>query len=171
MIHRTLRFLDQSLLVMAAIAFFVMLSVTTLSIVGRYLLSAPIPDDVVINELLMVFVVFLPMAYAQRLKQHFFVTLLSDRLSRKGSLALETLGNFVGFLLLCLLSYASWQSFMDSFSMRAFNAGVLQLPEYPSKFMLFLGVALMTLRLALDVVTGLQGRMPGDGPLMHEDDH
>lgn len=163
-----LRRLDQVLLVVSGSALIFMLLVTTVSVIGRYLLNSPIPDDVVMNELLMVVVVFLPFAYAQRTKQHVFVTLISDKLSPGKQHFLETAGNIIGLSFFSLLSYATFTDFWAAFEVRSFNVGVLQLPEYPSKFAVFLGLFVMAIRLLIDVITGLSGRTPGDPALQAE---
>ncbi|MFK7964075.1 MAG: TRAP transporter small permease [Burkholderiaceae bacterium] len=112
---------DRTLVIAAAIAFFVMLSITVVSVIGRYFFNAPIPDDIVFNELLMVFLVFLPFAYVQRKRQHVTVTLVSDWFSKHNQYYFEVFGNVLGFLIFCLISYATWQDFQSSWEVLAYN--------------------------------------------------
>ena len=132
MIDKIISAADRGLVFVAGIAILVMLIVTTVSVIGRYLFNAPIPDDVVINELLVVVLVFLPLAYVQRTKQHVHVTLVTDRFSLQKQLFFETFGNFVGLVVFSLISYATFLDFHQAYSVLAFNEGPLELPEYPS---------------------------------------
>ncbi|MBT3787708.1 MAG: TRAP transporter small permease [Alphaproteobacteria bacterium] len=164
MIDKIISAADRGLVFVAGIAILVMLIVTTVSVIGRYLFNAPIPDDVVINELLVVVLVFLPLAYVQRTKQHVYVTLVTDRFSLQKQLFFETFGNFVGLVVFSLISYATFLDFHQAYSVLAFNEGPLELPEYPSRFAVFFGVSAMTLRLAFDVVIGIR-RIANGGSL------
>lgn len=155
--------IDKLLVVISSATILLMLCITTISVIGRYLFKEPIPDDVVMNELLIVVLVFLPFAFVQRMKQHVFVTLFTDKMSAQKQLVFETFGNFVGLILFLLLSYATFSDFREAFEVLAYNEGLLKLPEYPSRFAVFFGIAMMTLRLAIDVVTGIQGVINGDG--------
>lgn len=155
--------IDKLLVVIASATILLMLCITTFSVIGRYLFKEPIPDDVVMNELLIVVLVFLPFAYVQRMKQHVFVTLFTDKMSAQRQLVFETFGNVVGLILFLFLSYATFSDFRDAFEVLAYNEGLLKLPEYPSRFAVFFGIAVMTVRLAIDVVSGVQGSLKGDG--------
>jgi TRAP-type C4-dicarboxylate transport system permease small subunit len=155
MIEKTFAVLDRVLLIIASVAIFVMLAITTVSVIGRHFFNAPIPDDLVFNELLIVVLVFLPFAYVQSTDQHVFVTLFTDWLPPRKQAYFKFLGNLIGLMIFCLIAYATWLDFMESFEVRAYSEGVLELPEYPSRFAVFFGVLVMTLRLAFDTIRGL----------------
>ncbi len=146
---------DRVLVVIACVAIFVMLTITTVSVIGRYVVGEPIPDDIVMNELLIVFLVFLPIAFVQRMKQHVFVTLFTDWLPGRWQLVCETIGNLVGLIIFTLLAYATFQDFWEAYEVLAYNEGPLELPEYPSRFAVFFGILVMALRLAYDFIDGL----------------
>lgn len=156
MMDRAFIWTDRVLVFTASAAFFVMLGVTTISVIGRYLFSAPIPDDVVMNELLIVFLVFLPFSYVQRMDQHVFVTLFTDWLPAKMQLLCKSLGNLVGLMIFTLLTYATYLDFYGAYEIDAYNEGVLELPEWPSRFAVFFGILMMNLRLLYDLLNSLR---------------
>ncbi len=133
----------------AIAALVLMLVITTSSVLGRHLFASPIPDDIVFNELLMVALVFLPFAYVQTTDQHIHVSLLFDRLSAVGQDGLRLLGTLLSIAFFALLSYSTFADFYSSYEVLAYNEGVLELPEYPFRFLVFLGILLMLVRLVL----------------------
>lgn len=164
MLSRLFTLVDRTLLILAAAAIFIMLSVTVLSVIGRYFFNMPIPDDIVINELLMVFLVFLPFAYVQRKRQHVFVSLLTDWFDQRTQYNFEVFGNVIGLIIFGFLTYASWNDFSEAYEVLAYNEGILELPEYPSRFAVFFGILIMTLRLAFDVAVGIGHLSKGTRP-------
>lgn len=157
--------IDRIFVVVSLCALFCMLATTTISVIGRNLFNAPIPDDIVINELLIVVLVFLPIAYVQRKKKHLSVSLLSAWMSQRSTLKLELLGTLFGALFFSILSYATFFDFYDAFTVRAYNEGVLKLPEYPSRFAVFVGVVLMLLRLLMDSAETVGRLRQNSGPV------
>ena len=185
MLDRALQALDRVLVVISAIAMFVMLGITTASVIGRMLskglppcgpgqtdcgwiippkLFVPIPDDIVMQELLIVFLVFLPFAYVQYLKQHVFVTLFTDYMPARAQSLCETLGNLIGFVFFCFLTVASYNDFYGAWEVKAYSEGVLELPEYPSRFAVFFAITIMTIRLALDSLVSVRHIISGEAP-------
>ncbi len=162
MIERYFNVLDRILIVLATAAIFIMLLITTISVIGRYLFSAPIPDDVVFNELLIVVLVFLPFAYVQATDQHVYVTLFTDWLPRRWQELCKLLGLVVGFSIFALISYATWLDFAEAYEVGAYNDGVLELPEWPSRFAVFFGVLILDLRLLFDMVKGVRAVATGE---------
>jgi len=156
MIEKFFTILDRILVILASVAIFAMLGITTVSVIGRYLFNAPIPDDIVFNELLIVVLVFLPFAYVQATDQHVYVTLFTDWLSPRKQEFCKLMGNVIGLGIFCLISYATFFDFAEAYSVRAYNEGILELPEYPSRFAVFFGVLILTLRLAFDSFKGLR---------------
>ncbi len=161
MIDRAFIWTDRLLLVVASVAIFIMLGATTISVIGRYLFNMPLPDDVAINELLIVFLVFLPFSYVQQMDQHVFVTLFSDRLSPRKQLFCKTFANFIGIVIFSLLSYATYLDFYGSYEILAYNEGLLELPEWPSRFAVFIGIFVMNLRLIYEISAHIREILTG----------
>ena len=145
-------YFEKSLVLVAGMAIMLMLAITTLSVVGRYLLGAPIPDDVVMNEFLMVFVVFLPFAYVQSQREHIMVTLFTEKLSDRTNMTLDAFGFLLGFVFFAIMSYSAFFYFLDAWTTGNYMEGPLALPEWPVRFVFFVGVLVFTLRFAIDLI-------------------
>lgn len=141
--------IDRVCTAIASVALILMLIITIVSVTGRYLFNNAIPDDIVMNELLMPWVVFLPLAYVHRLDEHIVVTLFSDKLPPSVQPKLIWISNALGTAVIGLIAYAVWGDFWEAWMVKAHNEGYLELPNYYSKFVLFVGIALYALRMAL----------------------
>ena len=94
---KILDWLDRVFVTAAMGILVVMMCLTTISVFGRYFFGAPIPDDLILSEHLMVFLVFLPLGAVQAARQHVFVTIFTEWMSNETKVVMETIGVMVGF--------------------------------------------------------------------------
>ncbi|MDE0726919.1 MAG: TRAP transporter small permease [Alphaproteobacteria bacterium] len=127
------------------------------SVLGRYLFAAPIPDDLVFSEFLMVFVVFLPLSSVQASREHVFVTIFTEWMPNRKKVILETFGVFVGLIAFTIVGWAVFTDFYESYEIQAYVEGPLELVEWPAKFAVFFGVALFAVRLLVDLIQSIHG--------------
>ena len=140
----------------------VMMCLTTISVFGRYFFGAPIPDDLILSEHLMVFLVFLPLGAVQAARQHVFVTIFTDWMSNETKVVMETIGVMVGFFIFLIITCAVYTDFQQSWEVGAYSEGQLEVPESPARFAIFVGLLLLTARLLIDAVIGVHGLIKGN---------
>ena len=146
-----LAFLDRCLVGVAIIALLAILALTTISVLGRYVFNAPFPDDVVINEYLMVGVVFLPLAYVQRHRGHLFVAVFTDWLPATARIGLEILSLTIGIGIFGLWTAATFGDFLSAWQIGAYTEGQLELRQWPARLIVSVGLGVFTLRLLYDL--------------------
>ena len=132
-----------------------------ISVTGRYLFSAPIPDDLVMSEFLMVFIVFLPLSSIQAAREHVFVTIFTERLSNNTKVILETFGVFIGLIAFSIIAVATYTDFKHAWDYQSYVSGLWELVELPAKFAVFAGIALLAVRLGVDFVQSIAGIIGG----------
>lgn len=115
---------------------------------GRFLFNAPLQGGVEISEILMTWLLCLPLAYALIKGVHVRVTVLSRRLPR----LIEILGNILSLLFFGLITYVSWMKFLHSFSVGELMAATIWLPLWLQKLALPIGFFLFSLQLCFTVV-------------------
>src|SRR5690606_17285291 len=123
--NNSFHYFERFLVLLSGIAIMVMLGITTVSVIGRYFLNAPIPDDVTMNEFLMVFVIFLPLAYVQFKREHIMVTLFSDMMSPKGVAFIDVIAHLLGLIFYGLMAASAYFYFEDSWIRGSFIEGPL----------------------------------------------
>lgn len=158
---KILNLIDRIVVVVAILALITMMLMTTVSVLGRYLLDLPIPDDLVMSEMLMIFVVFLPFSIVQASREHVFVTIFTDWMPNNTKVVMETIGVVVGFGIFSVVTCAVWTDFYEAWKVGAYVDGILELPEYPARFVAFFGLALFTVRLFVDAVVSISRLVTG----------
>ncbi len=153
--------IDRIVVVIAVVALVTMMLMTTVSVIGRHFFAAPIPDDLVFSEMLMVFVVFLPFSAVQAAREHVFVTIFTEWMSNDTKVVMETIGVVVGLCIFTLVTCTVWTDFLDAYEVGAYVDGPLELPESPARFVAFFGLALFSIRLLIDAITSVGGLMRG----------
>ena len=143
--------LDRFLADAAGATLLAMMLLTVGSSLGRFLFSTPVPDMEAIAEMLLVAVVFLPMAYTQAMREHVEVTLFTDFAGAHIRRRFIWFGCLVGLLAFSVLTYA-----MGKGAIRAYNTGdsylgVSEIVTWPARVIAVVGLAALVIRLALDL--------------------
>lgn len=120
-------------------------------ILGRYLLNSPVPMTYEVGSFLMVFIVFLGLAYTQRMGAHIRVEFLTLRLSPRVRAILDIVASTLGLLLYATIVYQSFIWARASWQVGDYVAGLINIPRWPSQFVVPLGAALLCLQFLADV--------------------
>lgn len=142
---------DRVLANVAGVALFAMMLLTVVSSGGRFLFSMPIPDAEAVAEMLLVAVVFLPLAWTQAQRQHVEVTLFTDFARAEMRRRFIWFGCLVGFLAFSMLTYAMLQGAMRAYVTGDSYLGVNEIVTWPARAIAVVGLAAFVIRLALDL--------------------
>jgi len=154
--------IDRGALWLSVCALLFIMSVTCISVIGRYFFNSPIPDDLVMSEFTMVVVAFLPLAAVQASREHVFVTIFSDWLPNRPKVAMELFGVYLGVVIFTIVTCATYTDFKQAFDVGAYEEGALEVPEAPFRFIVFFGLLLFSIRLVLDAVVSTKGFFTGE---------
>lgn len=154
---KVLDWLDRIFVTFAMGVLVVMMCLTTVSVFGRYFFGAPVPDDLILSEHLMVFLVFLPLGAVQAAREHVFVTIFTEWMSNRSKVVMETVGMGVGFVIFAIITGAVYTDFQQSMEVGAYSEGQLEVPESPARFAIFIGLLALTVRLFADAVISIHG--------------
>jgi TRAP-type C4-dicarboxylate transport system permease small subunit len=144
---------DRVVVVIAQLLLVAMVCVTFVSVVGRTFFNTSVPDDLLINEMIMVALVFLPLSYVQSVGGHLEVTVLSDLLPQKVQNALVTAALVLGIVVFGMVAYLSWGQFMEAWESGEIGySSVLDIPEWPAKLLIPFGIAWWCLRMSVQLV-------------------
>jgi len=160
-IVKILQWLERLMVAISVAALAILMFQICVSVTGRYLLNSPVPDDLVISEFLMVFIVFLPLSSVQARREHVFVTIFTEWLPNRTKVILETFGVAIGLFAFGVLSVATFADFKHAWDYGSYVEGLWELVEWPANFAVFFGIALFTVRLTVDLVQSIVGLAKG----------
>jgi TRAP-type C4-dicarboxylate transport system permease small subunit len=149
---------ERALTLLAALAAFCMMLLTTADAGGRYLLNRPILAAYeVTTNYLMIAAVFLALPFAYRQGANIRVTFLVDRLGRTPRLVVDHLVQLVSIAYLALLVYATFKQ-----ARHVLGTGTtfvtLELPLWPAHVLVCAGLCVTALMMALDFPEVRRGR-------------
>ncbi|QJD60908.1 TRAP transporter small permease [Pseudomonas sp. gcc21] len=144
---------DRWLIRFAQLLLGTMVLITFISVFGRTFLNWSVPDDLLIAELLMVGLVFLPLSWVQSMGAHLEVTVLTDHFPKFIQNALVSIALLIGLIIFGGMAYVSWQSAYEAyiFDELAYNS-VLDLRDWPAKMLIPFGLAWWCLRIIVQII-------------------
>lgn len=152
-INNFMDFVDRWLIRFAQLMLAVMVLITFISVIGRTFFNTSVPDDLLMSEMLMVVLVFLPLSWVQSLGAHLEVTVLTDFFPEIVQKILVSLGLLLGVLVFGGMSYVSWENAYESyvFGELAYNS-VLDLKDWPAKVLIPIGLGWWCLRMLVQLI-------------------
>jgi TRAP-type C4-dicarboxylate transport system permease small subunit len=156
--RRVLDVCERVLTLVAAVATFAMMLLTTADASGRYLFNRPILAAYELTtSYLMIAGVFLAMPYAYRQGANIRVTFLVERLGRRARLVVDHVVQIVSILYCAALVVATFQQARHM--LRTGTTFVtMELPLWPAHLVVSIGLFVTTLMMLLDLREVRRGR-------------
>ena len=149
---------ERALTLVAVLATFAMMLLTTADAAGRYLLNRPILAAYEItSNYLMIAAVFLALPYAYRQGANIRVTFLVERLGRRARLVIDHLVQLASIAYGAVLVFATFQQARHILATRT-TFVTLDLPLWPAHLVLSVGLFLLTLMMLIDLREVRKGR-------------
>lgn len=147
----------------AAVIVFILMSLITADVTGRYLFASPVHGTYEISRILLVFIVMLSFAYAQSRDAHVKVETLTRFFPGRARAVVKLFTLVVSLFICGAIVWGStgiaWNSWRD----REFAAGMISVPIYPGKAIVFLGFFLFCLILIIQIVNQARGLRSAKG--------
>jgi TRAP-type C4-dicarboxylate transport system permease small subunit len=119
---------------------------------GRFLFNTPLKGGVEISQIVLAWILFLPLAYALVSGVHVRVTMLVMHLPPRLNLIIDILVSIISLGFFGLVIYAGWLEFWDSVSVGETMAAPIWLPFWLAKLAVPLGCVLFFLQLCVNMV-------------------
>ena len=133
-------------------------------VVGTEFLGRPVLGTLEFTESTMVLVVFGALAYAQERRAHIRVELLYSQVGPRGKSFMEAVTHIVAFIFFALVAWQGYVELLYSWEIKESTMGSVRFPLYPARVLLLVGVALLLLRLAIDIVQDFGRLRRGEPP-------
>jgi TRAP-type C4-dicarboxylate transport system permease small subunit len=136
-------------------ALVVLMLITGIDVVGRYVFHKPLLGAFELSELTLALVILLGWAYTQSVKGHIDIDLLYNRLPLTAQIILDF---FIPLLGICLFAFISWQGIIFVIDSIGWNetTEMIGIPVWIFKLMIFIGAVTICLQFIADIVTAFQ---------------
>ncbi len=122
------------------------------SVVGREVFVAGVPDDIVIAGLFMIPIIALPLAYVQSQDGHIAVTVVTNWLPPRLMAALKAFGTTIGIIFYGLMCWLMAAKIPRDYNSGGYYDGELEILVWPVKVVFAIGMTLFVIRLLVDTV-------------------
>ena len=128
----------------------ILMAMVVADIFGRKVLNKPVPMSYEVGAFMLVFIVFLGLAYSQRQKAHIRVEILTLRMPPKLRAIMDLFAYTIGIGIYGLIFYETFKWSYHSFEIGEYVAGLVNIPKWPSQFALVFGALLISLQFLSD---------------------
>lgn len=144
--------------IISGFATLIIMVIVVIDVSGRAIFNAPFHSGVEISELLLVSLVFLGLASAQQKRQNFAIEILSRYLPPRAQKGLVLIGYVVCLVIVVLLAWPSVNQAISSFNRNEMGFGIVAFPVWPARILLALGLMLLVVQFAIDILRLATGR-------------
>lgn len=132
--------------------------VVVVDVTARFVFNAPIHGANEASELLLVAMVFIGLAAAQQGRQNYAIDMATRHLPLPVQSLLELLAHIFCFVVVIALGWFSTCQGLDSYQRGEAGFGVIPFPIWPARFVLAIGLWLLALQFACDILRHVMGQ-------------
>lgn len=157
-----LRYASRVLAMLSAMAILVIMLLTVADVTQRWATGRSMAGVLEFNEILMVAVVYLGLAYTQRRDEHVSVDLLVTRLPRRARRWVEAVALLLAIMVVGLLLWATLETGLESYARREFRFGLRAVPIWPARLVIPLGLLFLSLEILRSLANRMLDRVPDE---------
>jgi tripartite ATP-independent transporter DctM subunit len=148
--------------IIGIIFLFIMVIITTVDVILRYVFNHPIPGTSEITEVFMIIAIFMAVAHTQDQKGHISIDVFTTRLPPRPKLILELITTFLSLITIVLVSWRVFIQGLYFFSKHSMQSQFLPIPKGPFAMILAFGCIILALILLRDYLRSISnGRKLG----------
>jgi TRAP-type C4-dicarboxylate transport system permease small subunit len=145
-------------MIVASIALFLMMALTTLDVILRSTMSAPLPGLIeFVEEYLMISCIFLPISYLYVRGGHVRVEMLDHFFPKIVKHIIDILADLVAVVLFGFIAYINYPVIVRNFTLNITTNAILRYPMWPAYLILVIGNILMVGRAMQVMIMKLNG--------------
>lgn len=147
-----LRKLEYFLAIVAGIISILLMTLVTVDVILRNVLNMSIPGTFELVQLSFIGVVFLAIPYVQAIKGHINIDIATRGLPKSFQRGLDVMGCLIGLVVIVFITWQTGLEAWTSFVSGDYTMGIVQIPLWPSKLSIVLGMFFLSIRLSLDTL-------------------
>ena len=130
----------------------ILMAMVVADIFGRKVLNKPVPMSYEVGAFMLVFIVFMGLAYSQRQRAHIRVEILTLRMPPRIRAIMDLVAFTLGIAIYGAIFYQTFKWSYHSFEIGEYVAGLVNIPKWPSQFAVAFGALLISLQFISDWV-------------------
>jgi C4-dicarboxylate transporter, DctQ subunit len=160
---KTLRYLSKNLFYVSCICQFALVFTVSYEVVSRGIFGIPTMWSFDISSYLMLFIIFLGVAYVFQINRYVKIDFLYDFVSPKGRRFIDIIDPVLSLIWIGILTWQTWK-----FAFRSLREGIgsgteLELPVGYIQIFMFIGAVFLLLQIILFIWTNMSALMKSDG--------
>ena len=152
LLNKTLGWVINSSAFGAASIVVILMAMVVADIFGRKVLNKPVPMSYEVGAFMLVFIVFMGLAYSQRQRAHIRVEFLTLRMPPRMRAIMDLVAFTLGIAIYGAIFYQTFKWSYHSFEIGEYVAGLVNIPKWPSQFAVAFGALLISLQFLSDWV-------------------
>jgi len=160
-IEKVAKGLSNALMILASILAFLLMVIIVSDVLTRMISGHGLAGAVEYTEVLLVGIVFLAWAAAQRAGSHVTIDLLYERLKPVARHVMATFGFVLVIVCLVPLTVLSFESAIDAFTTGEFRIGVASTPVWPARAAVAVGLAAVILEILTQLLREIEAWVSG----------
>jgi TRAP-type C4-dicarboxylate transport system permease small subunit len=143
--------IEKALQIIAQVFVLLLMMATVANIIGRFL-GYPIIGAIEGSLLLLVFIVFLGLAYTQHQNAHIRVEIVLDWLAPRPRKIIELIAFIIS---LAILGVMIWQTGLEGFTafqVKTYQPGIISFPTWPGKLIIPLGLLFFIIEVIIQII-------------------
>jgi TRAP-type C4-dicarboxylate transport system permease small subunit len=141
--------------VFSALVLLAMMFLTTFDVVGRFFFDSPITGTFEVTEYMLAVLVLSGIGYTQQVKGHVRVTIFSSQLPTLVQHLTNGIFTILALIFFALLVLPAFEDGLHSMRAGGFS-DMLQIPEFPFKLYICVGIILLSLELLSDLIISVR---------------
>ena len=159
--RRVIGGLSRVLAVISAMLILVIMVIMVADVGRRYFTGRSFPGVIEYSEVMMVAVIYLGLAYAQRKGDHIGVDIFTTRMPERVAQLVKATGLIIVSLALLWMAWETFLVAQRSVASGEYRFGLARVPIWPARITIPLGILVMVLEVAFDISDLLRGRETG----------
>lgn len=148
-IDRVAAALSAILALIAGVLIAVILAVMVTDVAMRNITGSSVAGAYEVLTMMLVGVIFLGLAYAERTDSNIKLTLVTGRLPAAPAKGARVIASLVALAMCAWISWATWNSALLSIDRGEFQQGLLSIPVWPAKLIIAIGFSVLTIEILL----------------------
>ena len=153
--------ISAALAIASGVAIVALMLITVIDVLLRKFFSSGFPGAIEINEVALVVVVFLAMMSAEMTNVHVRTPILTERVKPTVANWLHVVGLLPAVVFLTWVTIRTGQEALKSLASGEFRFGIVNVPLWPAKVAVVIGMAGLTIAVAIKLATALRNIVKG----------